>query len=276
MNDKTEPHRAAWRKRLFEVIYHADSPAGKWFDVILIVFILLSVLTVILDSVAQLHIRYGRWLYAAEWFFTAVFTVEYVLRLISTRTPVRYMLSFFGVIDLLSIIPTYLALFYAQAHHLLIIRILRILRIFRVLKLVRYSDQAQLLKAAVVASKHKIVVFFFFVFTILVIFGALMYLVEGPQNGFTNIPVGIYWSIVTLTTVGYGDIAPHTVTGRVISSMIMLIGYSIIAVPTGIFTAELNTTIKKIRRKTSRVCEACGLRGHTENATYCRNCGEKL
>ncbi len=270
------PKARNWRDTLFKIIYHADTPAGKLFDVLLIVFILASVLVIILDSVDWLHQKYGPIFYALEWFFTIVFTIEFILRLISIRRPLRYAFSFFGIIDLLSIIPTYLGLFVDGAHNLLVIRILRILRIFRVLKLVRYTQQAQVLMKAVAGSRHKIAVFFFFISTVLVIFGSLMYVVEGPEHGFSNIPAGIYWAIVTLTTVGYGDIAPQTVPGRFIASLIMLTGYSIIAVPTGIFTSELNRAVKKKRKRDQRTCSTCALTGHDRDAVYCRKCGHQL
>lgn len=264
-----------WRSKIFKIIYHADTPAGKWFDLLLLVFIVISVLTIILDSVAELHLEYGPIFYGLEWFFTIVFTLEYLLRLVSIRSPVKYVFSFFGIVDILSILPTYLSLFYVGAQSLLVIRILRVLRIFRILKLVHYSEQMQTLTRAVRNSRHKLFVFFFFIITILVIFGSVMYLVEGPENDFHSIPHGIYWAVVTLTTVGYGDIAPHTVMGRGIASLIMLTGFSIIAIPTGIFAAELNKEASR-NRKLSRLCEACGLVGHTENANYCRKCGEGL
>jgi len=267
--------KSEWRSKIFKIIYHSDTPAGKWFDITLIVFIILSVLTIILDSVMELHLAYGDLFYVVEWFFTIVFTLEYILRLISIKSPIRYMFSFFGIVDILSIIPTYLSLFYVGTQQLLVIRILRILRVFRILKLVQYTHQAQILTKAIKNSRHKIFVFFFFVTTVLVIFGSLMYLIEGPENGFTSIPHGIYWAVVTLTTVGYGDIAPHTVLGRVVASFIMLTGYSIIAVPTGIFAAELNKESKR-SRKLSRLCKTCNLRGHTKNALFCRRCGEEL
>jgi len=267
--------KSEWRSKIFKIIYHSDTPAGKWFDITLIVFIILSVLTIILDSVMELHLAYGDLFYVVEWFFTIVFTLEYILRLISIKSPIRYMFSFFGIVDILSIIPTYLSLFFVGTQQLLVIRILRILRVFRILKLVQYTHQAQILTKAIKNSRHKIFVFFFFVTTVLVIFGSLMYLIEGPENGFTSIPHGIYWAVVTLTTVGYGDIAPHTVLGRVVASFIMLTGYSIIAVPTGIFAAELNKESKR-SRKLSRLCKTCNLRGHTKNALFCRRCGEEL
>lgn len=270
-----ESSKNNWRAKIFEVIYHADTRVGKLFDILLIVFIFLSVLIIILDSVEQLHIDYGKSFYALEWFFTIIFTLEYILRLICTRSPVKYMFSFFGIVDILSILPTYLSMLFVGAQSLLVIRILRVLRIFRILKLVHYSEQMQTLTRAVRNSRHKLIVFFFFVFTVLVIFGSVMYLIEGPENGFTSIPHGIYWAVVTLTTVGYGDIAPHTVLGRGVASLIMLTGFSIIAIPTGIFASELNREAKR-SRKLSRQCEACGLVGHTNSANYCRNCGEEL
>ncbi|MCB1582984.1 MAG: ion transporter [Marinicella sp.] len=264
-----------WRHELFKIIYHADTPAGKWFDVLLIVFIVISVLVIILDSVNALRLLYGSHFRVLEWFFTIAFTIEYILRLICIRNPLKYTFSFFGIVDILSIIPTYLSLFFVGAQHLLVIRILRILRIFRIFKLFHYTKQAEILLTAVKSSRHKILVFFFFVITVLVLFGSVMYLIEGPENGFKSIPHGIYWAVVTLTTVGYGDIAPLTVLGRIVASLIMLTGFSIIAIPTGIFAAEINNATKR-SRKMSRQCQACGLRGHTASANYCRRCGEEL
>ncbi len=271
----TSSNELNWRYKIFKIIYHADTPAGKFFDIMLIGFIVLSVSVIILDSVEQIHISYGQLFYILEWFFTIVFTMEYILRLISIKNPIKYMFSFFGIVDVLSIIPTYLSLFIVGTQSLLMIRILRILRIFRILKLVQYTDQTELLLRAIYNSRHKIFVFFFFVVTLLFIFGALMYLIEGPENGFSSIPHGIYWSVVTLTTVGYGDIAPQTVLGRTVASFIMLTGFSVIAIPTGIFASEINKITKR-SRKLSRQCEACGLKGHTMTANYCRKCGQEL
>jgi voltage-gated potassium channel len=275
MKQEQAATKSEWRSKVFKIIYHADTKAGKWFDILLIIFIVLSVLTIILDSVLELHLAYGNLFFVLEWFFTVVFTLEYILRLISIKSPIRYTLSFFGIVDILSILPTYLSLFFMGTQQLLVIRILRILRVFRILKLVQYTHQAQILTEAVKNSRHKIFVFFFFIITVLIIFGSMMYLIEGPENGFTSIPHGIYWAVVTLTTVGYGDIAPHTVLGRVVASFIMLTGYSIIAVPTGIFAAELNKENERTR-KLSRLCKTCNLRGHTKSALYCRHCGEEL
>lgn len=275
MEQEESVTKSQWRSKLFKIIYHADTPAGKWFDILLILFIVLSVLTIILDSVLELHLAYGQYFYVLEWFFTIIFTFEYILRLISIKSPIRYMFSFFGIVDILSILPTYLSLFFVGAQQLLVIRILRILRVFRILKLVQYTHQAQILTNAIKNSRHKIFVFFFFIATVLIIFGSLMYLIEGSENGFTSIPHGIYWAVVTLTTVGYGDIAPQTVLGRFVASFIMLTGYSIIAVPTGIFAAELNRETRR-KRKLSRLCQTCNLRGHTKSAIFCRRCGEEL
>jgi voltage-gated potassium channel len=264
-----------WRSKVYKIIYLSDTAAGKWFDILLIIFIVLSVLTIILDSVNELHQNYETLFFLLEWFFTIVFTLEYILRLVSIKKPYIYIFSFFGIVDILSILPTYISLFFAGAQTLLVIRILRVLRIFRILKLVHLSQQMQMLTRAVSNSRHKLFVFFFFIITVLVIFGSVMYLIEGPENGFASIPQGIYWAVVTLTTVGYGDIAPQTVLGRGIASLIMLTGFTIIAVPTGIFAAELNKEAKR-GRKLSRKCEACGLVGHTQNANYCRRCGAEL
>ncbi|MFK8011545.1 MAG: ion transporter [Marinicellaceae bacterium] len=275
MKQEESSSKSPWRSKVFKIIYHSDTPAGKWFDIMLIVFIILSVLTIMLDSVVELNLAYGDFFYVIEWFFTIVFTLEYILRLVSTKSPVRYMFSFFGIVDILSIIPTYLSLFFVGTQQLLVIRILRILRIFRILKLINYTNQAQILSRAVKNSRHKIFVFFFFIIIVLVIFGSIMYLIEGPENGFTSIPHGIYWAVVTLTTVGYGDIAPQSALGRFVASFIMLTGYSIIAVPTGIFAAELNKETQR-NRKLSRLCITCNLRGHTNNALFCRRCGEEL
>ena len=268
-------HRKSWRSKIFKIIYHSDTAAGKWFDILLIIFIVGSVLTIILDSVASLNLKYGNIFKVLEWVFTIIFTFEFIIRLISIRRPMRYVFSFFGMVDILSILPTYLSLFIGGAQHLLILRILRILRVFRILKLVRYTSEAQLLTQSLANSRHKIFVFFFFIITVLILFGSIMYLIEGPENGFDSIPAGIYWAVVTLTTVGYGDIAPHTVIGRLVASMIMLTGYSIIAVPTGIFAAEFNKETKRVRDN-ARVCSTCNLKGHTKNAVFCRRCGEEL
>lgn len=265
---------------LNEIIFGYDTRAGRLFDLVLIVLILCSVLAVVLDSVAAIQERYATTLYMLEWGFTVLFTIEYCLRLYSTDALGRYLRSFYGIVDLVSILPSYMALFYTGASYLIVIRILRVLRIFRVLKLLQYMGEATILYDALVKSRRKIFVFLFCVLTLNVIFGSLMYLVEGPENGFTSIPLSMYWAIVTLTTVGYGDIAPITALGRFIASMAMITGYAIIAVPTGIIGSELineyqyrQTTIGKGR---DMECSNCHTRGHDSDASYCRQCGTQL
>jgi voltage-gated potassium channel len=265
---------APWRERLHEVIFEADTPAGKGFDVLLLVAIVASVAVVVLDSVAGIRARHGAALRAAEWCFTAAFTVEYVLRLVCVRRPWRYATSFFGVVDLLAVVPTYLSLAITGAQSLLVIRALRLLRVFRVLKLAHFVGEAQQLKLALAASSRKIVVFLGTVITLVVIVGALMYLIEGEASGFTSIPQGIYWAIVTMTTVGYGDIAPATVIGRVLASLVMIAGYGIIAVPTGIVSAEL--TLGRVGHVSTQVCPACTAEGHPVGARFCHRCGAAL
>ncbi|MDD5411584.1 MAG: ion transporter [Methylobacter sp.] len=265
------------RHTLYNVIYQANTPAGRGFDIVLIICILASVLTIVLDSVADISQQYGKLLFTAEWVFTAIFTAEYILRIFCTPRPFKYVFSFYGVIDLLAILPTYFSLFMPGSQYLLVIRILRVLRIFRILKLVRFINQSNLLINAMLASRLKITIFMFAIITLLVIFGSAMYLIEGPENGFTNIPVSIYWSVVTLTTVGFGDITPKTDLGRAIASIVMVTGYAIIAVPTGIFTAELSHTMKRQKARTDkRICTKCRKSGHEPDANYCRICGEEL
>jgi voltage-gated potassium channel len=262
------------RRRLHEIIFEADTPAGKLFDVLLIICILVSVTLVMLDSVSPMSDAWGEVLYLSEWFFTLLFTIEYILRLISAGRPVLYATSFFGIVDLLAILPTYFSMFFPDSQYLLVIRILRVLRIFRVFKLVQYLSEARLLMQALRASRRKIIVFLFTVFTLVVIFGSLMYLIEDPANGFTSIPRSIYWAIVTLTTVGYGDISPKTNIGQALAALIMVIGYAIIAVPTGIVTVELSHAFKK--RFSSQACPDCSAEGHDSDATHCKYCGAKL
>lgn len=268
------PKWQQWRDRLHEIIFEADTPVGKLFDVVLICSIILSVTVVLLDSIVVVRARYGDLLYAAEWFFTILFTIEYILRLITVRSPLKYAISFFGLVDLLAILPTYLSLFLPGSQYLLTIRVLRLLRIFRVFKLATYVSEAQLIITALQASRRKISVFLFSVINIVIIIGSLMYVVEGAENGFVSIPTSIYWAIVTLTTVGYGDISPQTPLGQVIASMVMIIGFSIIAVPTGIVTAELTQAAKN--RVSTRACPACSLEGHDYDAKHCKYCGAHL
>lgn len=262
-----------WRQLLHEVIFEADTAAGKTFDVLLIFCILASVAAVMLDSVAGVRAQFGDVLFAAEWAFTLLFTVEYCLRLLSVGRPLKYATSFFGVVDLLAIVPTYLSLVLPGSQYLLVIRVLRILRIFRILKLVQYMGEASQLMQAMRASRRKIGVFLFTVLTLVVIFGALMYLVEGEANGFTSIPRSIYWAIVTMTTVGYGDISPQTPLGQFCASFIMVMGYGIIAVPTGIVTVEMAQTFGAV---STQACPECSAEGHDIDAVHCKYCGSLL
>lgn len=259
---------------MHEIIFEADTPAGKAFDFGVLCCIILSVLAVMLESVTSLRVRYGATLIFIEWAFTILFTLEYVLRLVSVQRPLRYALSFFGVVDLLAIIPTYLSLLVPGSQYLLVIRILRLLRIFRILKLGEYLHEADILTRALRASRYKISVFLLTVFTLVIIIGAVMYVVEGEANGFTDIPTSIYWAIVTLTTVGYGDVAPRTALGQAIASLAMLLGYGILAVPTGIVTIELARANRP--RVTTQACPACSAQGHDDDAVYCKYCGTHL
>ncbi|HUF61972.1 MAG TPA: ion transporter [Verrucomicrobiales bacterium] len=275
-----EPPRALspWRERLWRIIFKADTPAGKFFDVLLLVAIACSVLVVMLDSVEEVREQHRAALVAVEWLFTAMFTVEYVLRLLCVRRPWRYARSFFGVIDLLSIIPTYLSLFIPSGpQYLVVIRILRLLRLFRIFKMGRYLGQANIILMALRASREKIVVFLFGVVALVIIVGTLIYLIEGPESGFTSIPRSAYWAIVTVTTVGYGDIAPVTPLGQLLAAATMLMGYAIIAVPTGIVGLEIQRSMKLLRgRDPGRSCHGCGVQDHDEDARYCKVCGERL
>ncbi len=271
---KTESTLPAWRQKIHEVIFEADTPSGKWFDIILIVSIGLSVLAVMLDSVQSFKSAFGNWLFYAEWFFTILFTIEYFLRLISITNPLSYAKSFFGIVDLLAILPTYISLVYAGGQYLLVIRLLRILRVFRVLKLVQYVSESRALAHALRKSRRKITIFIFTVLTIVTVLGSFMYLIEGEANGFTSIPKSIYWAIVTLTTVGYGDITPQTVPGQLVSVVIMIMGYGIIAVPTGIVTVEMSNAFKM--KGAIRACISCSADNHDEDAIYCKHCGSLL
>ncbi|RJQ80204.1 MAG: ion transporter [Desulfobacteraceae bacterium] len=266
--------KTRWREVLHEVIFEADTPAGRAFDVALIWAILLSVAVVLLESMRGIRALYGEVLYLAEWFFTILFTVEYILRLISVGRPLRYAVSFFGVVDLMAVMPTYLGVLLPGAHYLLTIRILRLLRIFRILKLTEYLTEAHVLTTALKASRRKISVFLLAVLTLVVIVGALMYIIEGEANGYTDIPTSIYWAIVTLTTVGYGDISPQTPFGKVLACLVMIAGYGIIAVPTGIVTVELAQSAGK--KITTQTCPQCAKEGHDTNAKHCKFCGAAL
>ncbi|MDW7695698.1 ion transporter [Flammeovirgaceae bacterium SG7u.111] len=263
-----------WRLKVHEIIFEADTFWGKTFDVVLLIAILLSVLVVSLESVEEIQDKYGEVLKITEWAFTIIFTIEFIARIMSVTKPSKYVFSFFGLIDLLSIAPTYIGIFFAGAHALLVIRIFRLLRVFRIFKLVRYVGEARQLSSALKSSRAKISVFLIVVVSLSVLMGALMYLIEGRENGFTSIPRGIYWAIVTLTTVGYGDIAPQTVAGQTLAALIMIMGYGILAVPTGIVSAELVKTYKQ--GITTQVCQHCAKEGHDVDAEFCKFCGTKL
>ncbi|MBV6494538.1 MAG: hypothetical protein LDLANPLL_02571 [Turneriella sp.] len=262
------------RARIHEIIYEADTRAGKAFDVALLIAILASVLVIMLDSVRALQEMFHLGFVILEWVFTILFTLEYALRLWCVNRPIKYVFSFYGLVDLISVLPTWAGLFFPQAHYLLSVRVLRMLRIFRIFKLANYLTQAEVLKQALIESRRKITVFLITVITIAVIVGSLIYIIEGEENGFTSIPRGIYWSIVTLTTVGYGDIAPKTGLGQALASIVMVMGYAIIAVPTGIVTAEL--TQLKLKKISTQVCPSCAAEGHDTDAKFCKDCGSKL
>jgi voltage-gated potassium channel len=267
--------RGGWRLKVYRVIFESDTRAGRIFDLLLLVLIVTSVIVVMVDSVEAIGGRHRRIFDAIELGFTLVFTLEYVLRLCSVRRPLRYATSFFGVVDLLAILPTYLALFFPEAAALINIRVLRLLRIFRILKLAAYIEEYRFLGEAMIASRRKIAVFLATVLMIVLISGTLVYLVERPENGFTSIPVSVYWAVTTVTTVGFGDIAPKTDIGRFIASLMMLLGWGILAVPTGIVTAEM-TVRRWTPLRSERRCPACGRDGHEVVAKYCKECGAPL
>jgi len=271
--DTSRP-QAPWRERLHEIIFEADTPLGKVFDVAVLVAIFLSVLAVMLESVTDVREHYGPLLRGVEWFFTILFTIEYVLRLISVRRPLRYATSFLGIVDLLAIVPTYLSLFVAGTQSLLVIRSLRLLRIFRVLKVARFLHEVTALTTAIRNTRVKIAVFLMAVLTIVLIMGSAMYVIEGEAGGFTSIPRGMYWAIVTVTTVGYGDIAPKTVLGQVVAAVAMVLGYSLIIIPTGIFSMELVEAARK--KVNTQNCPECLREGHDKDAVYCKFCSAKL
>jgi len=263
-----------WRQKLYMIIFEAETPAGKAFDIALIATILLSVLAVMLDSMASVRAQYGPALYIAEWAFTALFTVEYILRLVCVRAPLKYARSFFGVVDLMAVLPTYVSILLPGSQYLLVIRIIRVLRVFRILKFAQHTSEARLLMQALYMSRRKITVFILAVLSLVVILGSLMYLVEGEVSGFTSIPKSVYWAIVTLTTVGYGDISPQTPLGQTLAAIIMIMGYSIIAIPTGIVSVEIAEAYRK--RSAKGACPDCGRQGHDVDANHCKHCGGKL
>lgn len=263
-----------WRERLYVIIFFTDTPAGKRFDTALLVVIFASLVVVMLDSVASYHLRYGGLFMALEWIFTAIFAIEYLLRIYCHPEPRKYVLSFYGAIDLVSVLPAFIALLLPNSQYLIVVRAIRMLRVFRVLALTRYLSQANFLLVALRGSRQKIVVFLLSVMTMALLFGTLMYVIEGPANGFTSIPISIYWAVVTITTVGFGDIVPQTGLGKAIAGLTMITGYSIIAVPTGIFTAELATAMRADNLQ--HRCPGCDKLSHEPNAAYCSRCGTQL
>ena len=265
------------KEKLFVIIFESDTKGGRRFDLVLIAVILFSIALILLESVEGIDQQYHGLIETCEWIVTGLFTVEFLLRLYCYPKPLRYMFSFFGIVDLLSILPSYLSLFFPVAQYMMVIRVLRALRIFRILKLVNYVGESRHLLIALRASKPKIIVFLFWVTCLTVILGSIMFVIEGPENGFTSIPKGIYWAIVTLTTVGYGDLAPHTPLGQFLASMVMIMGYAIIAVPTGIVSSELSRLPKlKNTMEPGDVCPSCCTEGQYPGAKFCRECGHKL
>lgn len=280
---KEQPGKSSWKARLHEVIYEADTPMGKWFDIILLVVIILSVVLVMLESVKEFDARYHETLLALEWAITIFFTIEYIARIVCIRKPAHYIFSFYGIIDFLATIPLYLSFLVAGSQVLLAVRALRLLRVFRILKLVQFMGEASQLRQALKASRTKIAVFLYVVLIISVLLGTVMYLIESDASGFTSIPRSIYWTIVTLTTVGYGDIAPQTTMGQLIATIVMVLGYGIIAVPTGIVTVEFARQREKGEAGgapavslNTQACPTCGAEGHRDGAGYCYNCGSAL
>jgi len=265
---------SGWRATVHEVIFEAETPAGRTFDVLLIVAIIVSVLVVMAESVTSIRLRYGLQLRTAEWVITILFTLEYILRLVCVNRPKAYATSFYGIVDLLAILPTYVSVIFPGTQALAVVRALRLVRIFRVLKLAQYVQETSTLMRALRASWRKIAVFLFVVLTLVIIVGAAMYMIEGADAGFTSIPKAVYWAIVTMTTVGYGNIAPQTPLGQMLAAFVMIIGYGIIAVPTGIVTSEL---VRGAAPPVStHACEHCSAEGHDSDASYCKFCGERL
>tara|TARA_Y100001954_G_C15716147_1_gene555714 strand:- start:16 stop:837 length:822 start_codon:yes stop_codon:yes gene_type:complete len=271
-----EPAEKDWRKKWYHIIFESDTPAGRRFDVLLLIAILSSLLVIMLESVPKLRAQYQEQFVMLEWFFTVLFSIEYLVRLAIVKRPITYVWSFYGIIDLVSTLPSYLAMVLGGAQYFIVIRSLRLLRVFRVLKMVRFIGEANVLGTALRASRHKIAVFLIAVICINFIMGTVMYLVEGPENGFKSIPVSIYWCIVTLTTVGYGDISPATPLGQFIASVIMIMGYGVIAVPTGIVTSEITRSQSKEESSSSKSCSNCNAEGLPMQAKYCQHCGAAL
>ncbi|MFT4664239.1 MAG: voltage-gated potassium channel [Polaribacter sp.] len=270
------------KEKIHEIIFEADTPAGKIFDVILLIAIVVSVIAVMLESVQDINARYSDFLYVLEWVLTVFFTIEYILRLYCVYRPIKYTTSFFGIIDLLSILPAYLSLFFAGTHYLMVIRALRLLRIFRIFKLTKFLKESSLILSALKSSRNKIAVFLVFILLCVTVIGSIMYLVEGASNtDFTSIPRSIYWAIVTITTVGYGDIAPKTELGQFLAAIVMIMGYAVIAVPTGIVSAEIAKESRAEQERkdeliSTQICRYCAMEGHDSDAGFCKFCGEPL
>jgi len=272
MQRKQDLELKGWRLKAHKIIFESDTSAGRIFDMLLVVAIVISVLIVFLETVPSINLKYGPLLISLEWFFTILFTLEYFFRIVSLKKPFLYVKSFYGIIDLLSVLPTYLSILFTGTGIFLVLRIFRLLRLFRTLKLIRYVSQAKELKIALKSSKEKIIVFLVAVISVVLIAGSLLYFVEGPENGFTSIPTSVYWSVVTVTTVGYGDMVPHTALGKFIASCLMIVGFGIIAVPAGIFSAEM---IKQKKLKNMNACDDCGKLNSLE-AHFCNFCGSKI
>lgn len=271
---KIEQELRPWQRKMNDVIFGAETPAGKWFDITLLIIILISVIGVMLESVPEIRLKWGEELHYAEWGLTIIFTIEYIARLLCVKRPILYIFSFYGIIDLLSVLPTYLGLFFVGTGPLRVLRCIRLLRLFRILKLHQFVEDSERLMRAMKSSRSKIIVFLFSVLMLVIILGTIMYLVEDHDSGFTSIPRSIYWAIVTLTTVGYGDIAPATPLGQFIASIVMILGYAIIAVPTGIVTNELIHDKNNI--VSNRACPNCSKNDHDEDADFCKYCGHEL
>lgn len=276
---RSEKPNQGWKSKLHEIIYEADTPMGKWFDIVLFILIITSVILVMLESVKEIDVKFHKVLLTLEWVITIFFTIEYIARIISIKKPFKYIFSFYGIIDFVSTIPLYISYIFAGSQVLLAVRALRLLRVFRILKLVKFLGEASQLTKALKASRAKIAVFIYAVLILSVIMGTIMYMIEDDSSGFTSIPRSIYWAIVTLTTVGYGDIAPQTSLGQLIATIVMIMGYGIIAVPTGIVTSEFakqdNTETNKVHLNTQS-CPSCSCEGHRDNASHCFNCGSEL
>ncbi len=273
----TKSRNKNWRKKLHEIIYEADTKAGKLFDVILMIAILASILFVMLESVPGYSDGFYKFLHTSEWVITILFTIEYIARIISVKKPLKYIFSFYGIIDLLSTIPMYLTLYFGGITPSGALRALRLLRVFRILKLTRFIGESTSFVRSLKASRVKIAVFLSFIFILCIILGTIMYLVEsGNESGFTSIPRSVYWAIVTLTTVGYGDIAPVSALGQLIASVIMILGYSIIAIPTGIISSEMTKIKRRDVQTNTQSCEHCLAEKHRDNAEFCYDCGMKL